>query len=134
MSAACLIILVIYFMTRELYSLYLKKLSYFLTFQNYVEWMVYITATIFVVFVYINHCGCPSSWQWQVGIFSVLFGWLNLIFITSNIPGLSLYTMIFKEILHQFFNLAIFAILLIIAFSLVLFMMFHNPTPSAKVS
>ncbi len=132
MSAACVIILAVYHMLREIFWLILSGRAYFFSVQNYVEWVIYITSIIFVVFVYINDCGCPSSWQWQIGFFCVFLGWLNLIFSANNVPGISLYVIMFKEIAITFWNLIIFAFLLILAFSIILFMMFHNPA-SAKV-
>ena len=133
MSAACVLILAAFHIIREIVWLFLNVKAYFSSLQNYIEWLLYCTATVFVIFVYINYCGCPSSWQWQIGIFCVFLAWLNLIFFASNIPGISLYVIMFKEIFLTFFKLILFALLLITAFSLILFMMFHNPTPTAKV-
>ena len=133
MSAACVLILVVYHVIKETVWLCLTMKTYFLGVQNYIEWILLTTATIFVVFVYINDCGCPSSWQWQIGIFAIFLGWLNMIFFASNIPWISIYVIMFREIFLTFFKLLLFALLLITAFSIVLFMMFYNPTPTAKV-
>lgn len=132
-SAACVIILAAYHMIKEVIWIFFSKKTYFLHVQNYAEWVLCITAILFVVFVFINHCGCPTKWQWQVGIASVFLGWLNLIFMTSNIPVISIYAIMFRDIFITFSKLVIFAVLLISAFSLILYMMFHNPTHSAKV-
>ena len=134
MSAACVLILVAYHVIIESIWLSINIRIYFLDHDNYVEWIFYITATIFVVPVYVNDCGCPSSWQWQIGIFCVFIGWRNVVVLTSNIPWLSLYVIMFREIFITFLELILFALLLITAFSIILFMMFYNPTPTAKVS
>ena len=133
MSAACVLILIGYHVICEICWLMVTGPSYFKELWNWVQWLLYITATLFVIPVYINHCGCASHWQWQVGIVSVLLVWLDLIMSASNIPGISLFVIMFREIASTFFRLIFFALLLIIAFTLMLFMMFHNPTHTAKV-
>ena len=107
--------------------------KYFYNIYHYLEWILFHLSIIFVVFVFINDCGCPFQWQWQVGIVSVFLGWINLIFLMSNIPVISLYVIMFREIFFTFSTLIVFAVVLISAFSLVLFMMFHDPTSSARV-
>lgn len=131
--AASVIVLAIYHLIREVIWFYCTVKTYLFQPQNYVEWVLYITAIIFVVFVFFNDCGCPSRWQWQVGITSIFLGWLNLIFVASQFPMISIYVIMFREIFYTFSKLILFALLLISAFSLLLFMMFHNPTSTAMV-
>ena len=131
--AACVILLTICHMIMEVIWLCFTYKTYFLQILNYILWVLYITSIIFVSFVFINDCGCPSLWQWQVGIVSIFLGWLNLIFVASHIPTISIYVIMFRDIFFTFSQLIMFALLLISAFSLILFMMFHNPTSTAKV-
>ena len=121
-------------MLREVLWFWLKFKTYLYDLTNYMEWTLYSTSIIFVIFVYINDCGCPTPWQWQVGIVSVFLAWLNLILVASQIPFLSLYVIMFRDIFLTFSQLILFALVLISGFSLILFMMFHNPTSSAQVS
>lgn len=137
MSYVCAIgvmVLAAYHILREIFWMAFQFRAYVYNIQNYIQWGLYTTSVIFVVFVFINHCGCPRNWQWQVGIVSVFLGWLNLIFLASNFPVISIYVIMFRDIFNTFFKLVFFALLLVSANSLVLFMMFHNPTATAKVT
>lgn len=131
--AACVILLAFYHLFKELVWFYCNIKTYLFDVQNYIELVLYMTALVFVSFVFVNHCGCPEKWQWQVGIASVFLGWLNLIFQAYHIPMISIYVIMFRDIFITFTKLIMFALLLISAFSLLLFMMFHNPTSTAKV-
>ena len=104
-----------------------SKADFFKDFQNYNEILLYLLSVPFV-FVYTSDCGCPEKWQWQMGIIAIFLAWLNMIFFAYNFPGTGVYVIMFKKIFSTFFKLTIFAFLLVAAFSLILFMMFHNPT------
>lgn len=112
------------------------RITYSLTeyvkdFRNYVEVVLYTSCVLFV-FNFLNQCGCPKDWQWQIGIFVVFLGWINLIFFASRFPKTGLYVLVFKEILFTFLKLILFSILLVLAFSLILFMMFNSPTATVS--
>lgn len=130
--AIIVIILSIYYISKEFVSLIIYDYKDYITYlKGYDKLLLYLLSIIFV-FVFLNDCGCPMKWQWQIGIFTLFLGWINLIFTGSNFPGTGLYVIMFKKLFWTFFSLVLFAFLLVAAFSLILFMMFHNPT--AKVS
>ena len=141
--ATLVIILVIYHLIIEflLFSssiaIYIRtpknygKAPYLRNLQNYVKLLLYMLSLIFV-FVYLNECGCPRDWQWQIGLVAMFLGWLHLIFLTYNFPGTGLYVIMFNTIFFTFFKLILFALLLIGAFSVILFMMFHDPTAKVR--
>lgn len=118
---------------REVVWLIFKSRDYIYNIQNYIQWGLYITAIVFVSTMFINDCGCPAIWQWQVGIASIFLGWLNFVFLAAHFPVITLYVIIFRDIFITYFKLLLFALLLISSFSIILFMMFHDPTPSARV-
>ena len=129
--AICTIILAVYHLFKESVWCYCSTPPvYFKDIQNYNELVLYSMSMVFV-FIFWNGCGCPTDWQWQIGIFVVFLGWINMIFFASNFPGTAIYVIMFKEIFLTFFRLILFAILLVAAFSLILFMMFYSP--DAKV-
>lgn len=125
--AAMVILLAIYHLVVEIFRLMYSVKSYLKDARNYVELLLYCFCVIFV-FNFANDCGCVSEWQWQVGIFVVFLGWINLIFFASKFPQTGIYVLVFKEILITFLKLVAFSILLVIAFSLILYMMFYNPS------
>ena len=61
------------------YSRYLKTLWSFMTdFQNWLEVPMLVLSVIFVS-VFTNDCLCPMEFQWQIGIFAILFVWFDFI-------------------------------------------------------
>lgn len=129
--AALVILVAIYHLVVEMLRLTYGIKSYFTSIKNYLELALYICSVVFV-FTFATPCGCPKDWQWQVGIFVVFLGWINLIFFASKFPRTGIYVLVFKEILQTFLSLVAFGLLLVIAFSLVLYMMFYSPTASVS--
>ena len=83
--------------------------------------------SIVYVFIYFDECGCPKEWQWHLGILIVLLAWVDLMIIAAEFPISGTFILIFKEILYTILGLFTFALPMILAFAIILFMMFHNP-------
>ncbi len=133
MLAACAVVFAIYHLFKEVVWCYCSTPRvYFMDIQNYNELLLYLLS-LFFVFIFWNTCGCPTHWQWQIGIFVIFLGWINMIFFASNFPGTAIYVIMFKEIFFTFFRLTLFAILLVAAFSLILFMMFYTPNADVRM-
>ncbi len=124
--AVLVILLALYHLLIEILRMGYNVLGYLKDVRNYVEVLLYIFCIVFV-FNFANECGCPRRWQWQIGIFVVFLGWINLIFFASKFPRTGIYVLVFKEILVTFLKLVAFSILLVFAFSLILYMMFSSP-------
>ena len=61
------------------YSRHLKTLWSFMTdFQNWIEVPMLVLSVVFVS-VFTNDCLCPTKWQWEIGIFAILFVWFDFI-------------------------------------------------------
>ena len=111
----------------ELYSLVYFFHDYKKDLRNIIQILLYVSCIIFVS-NFSNECGCPTKWQWQIGIFVVFLGWINLIFFASKFPKTGIYVLVFKRILITFLKLMVaFGVLLVLAFSLILYMMFSSP-------
>ena len=54
--------------------------SFLTDFQNWpwIELPMLICSIIFVS-VFRMPCQCPTTWQWQIGVFAMLFAWFDLI-------------------------------------------------------
>ena len=132
--AACTMILAFYHLIKEaVWCYHSTPIAYLKSIQNYNELVLYSLSMVFV-FIFLNRCGCPTGWQWQIGIFVIFLGWINMIFFASNFPGTAIYVIMFKEIFLTFFRLTLFAVLLVLAFSLILFMMFYDPNAEVNRS
>lgn len=129
--AGIVIAMAVVLICKEFLWMKINKLAYFYSFQNYNELLIYSLSIVFV-FVFKNDCGCPEKWQWQLGIFVIFMAWIKMIFTFSTIPRTGLYIIMFKKIFLTFSKLIFFALLLVTAFSLLLFMMFHNPFANVR--
>ena len=68
-----------------------------------------------------------SKDMWRTGIFAIIFAWTNLIILGSNFPTLGQYAIIFINIFKTFIKVALFGIVLVMASTIVLRMIFYNP-------
>lgn len=125
------IFLSLYHLLIEAFQIIYSAKEYLQDAQNYIQLPLFFFTVIFA-FIFPNHCGCPKDWQWQIGIFCVFLAWINLINFASKFPSTGVYVLVFKQISITFLKLASFSIILVLAFSLILFMMFHSP--AAEVS
>ena len=95
------------------------------------EMLIYIFSIVFVS-NFFTDCGCPTIWQWNIGIFVVFLAWINMLLIASEIPWIGIYVIIFKNIVLTFMKMILFSLILIVGFTFVLFMIFFDP--NAQVS
>ena len=70
---------------------------------------------------------CLSKLFWRLGVFAVIIAWTKLIVMLSKLPVIGEYALIFSTICKTFFKLALFGILLVLASTFVLDMIFYNP-------
>lgn len=131
--AAMVILLAVYHLLVEVLRMTYSIVAYLKDIRNYFELLLYTSCVIFV-FNFATDCGCVLDWQWQLGIFVVFLGWINLIFFASKVPVTGIYVLVFKEILLTFLKLVLFSMLLVIAFSLILYMMFSDPNAMVRIS
>ena len=127
------IVLAILHLAKEVYQAVQAKFDYFRSLQNWNELILFLLSIIYV-FIFANDCGCPTMWQWQVGIFAVFLAWINLIIIAAEIPRIGIFVLIFKEIFITFMKLVLFSLILVAAFAIVLFMMFYSPTAEVSIA
>ena len=116
----------------EGYQIVHSPIEYAVDPQNYVQLPLFITSIGFV-FIFPNQCGCTKDWQWQLGIFVVLLGWINLIIFASKYSITGKYVLVlWKIFLTTFEVFASFLIILVAGFSLILFMMFNTPVATVR--
>lgn len=98
-------------------------------FDNYLQVMVFIMAIIFSLLTIVNTAtdGCCGVWTWHVGLFAIILGWTYLIHLSSKLPFVGEQAIMFLDILWTFLKLSIFALLLVLAATIVLAMTFFNP-------
>ena len=124
--AALIILLSLYHQILEVCQIIYYGFEYIYQLQNYVEFFVYILSIAFV-FVFFNDCGCPKEWQWQIGVLAMLTAWTNVIFFAFKFPAIGIFVLIFYKIVITFLKVVLFSLVLILGFSFILLMVFHNP-------
>ena len=110
----------------ELIQLWQTKLSYFLDWVNYLEWVLFLSSIIFA-FVFLSPCYCLPNWQWQVGAVAVFLSWIDLIIFFRKFPITGIYIVMFMDIFYIFWKMVILALMLVMAFALSFYMLFHDP-------
>ena len=103
------------------------KLNYFISLINWMELTLYILSFIFVL-VFHDKCLCPFRWQWQIGIVAVFLAWINLMIFFSKFPLTGVYVLMFTTICYTFLKILVLSLLLVIAFALTFFLIFHEPS------
>ena len=101
--------------------------------KNLLQLLLILFSLIYSVSVLANGGNrCPQGWQWHFGLFAIILGWTYLIFLSYKLPWIGVYAITFMSIVLTFFKLAFFAALLILASTIILKMVFFDPT--AQVS
>ena len=98
---------------------------YFLSTENYIEVLAYVSSIMFVSHFGTN-CWCPTNWQWQLGAIAVFLAWINLILFLKRVPHLDIYILIFNTILQSFLKFALIAFLFVMAFGIAFYMILYK--------
>ena len=109
----------------ELVQCVMAGYHYFLSFENYIEVLAYLSSVIFVS-QFGTNCWCSTNWQWQLGAFSVFLAWINLILFLKRVPLLGIYVLMFNAILHSFVKFALIAFLFVVAFCIAFYMLLYK--------
>ena len=78
--------------------------------------------------------GCPTAWQLHIGLFAVTYGWIYFILLTSKLPLVGVYTIIYSTITITFTKLVLFALLLSLGTSVVFSVVFFDSRKEVSIS
>jgi len=95
---------------------------YLLKMSNYIEIILYIGLTIFVIYDF-HQLVCLPSWQWQLGAVCMFLIGFNLVLILHQQTLFGIYVVMFQNILGTFIRVIPTALLLILAFTQPFFML-----------
>ncbi len=123
------LILAILRLIMEMYQLYSRKgVGYFNDWVNWFELAEYISIIIFLVSVERSECFCPQTWEWEVGVVSLVLSWVVLIAWLQAMHWMGIYVTIMIRIIVSFARVAIFGVLLVVGFGLTFYLLFYQPT------
>ena len=97
--------------------------------KDWINWMeipLYMCSIIFTV-IFATPCLCVYDWQWQIGVVSIFLAWMVLITFLQKWPLTGIYVLMFLNILGSFLSIIFLALLLVIAFALVFYMLLFEP-------
>ena len=98
------------------------------TFYHYLQVILLFFTVIFCVLTIVNTAtdGCCEEATWHMGLFSIIFGWTYLIHLSSTLPYVGQQAIMFLNIVRTFLKLTVFALLLVLAATIVLVMTFYD--------
>jgi len=119
------IIFAVLHLAKEIYQIYSQRFRYFTEWSNALEWTLYITALLFVL----PYVGDPNTFKntyavyWQMGTFSIFFGYINLILIIEPLKYVGLYVTMFLEVMKTVLKVLCLFVMFTLAFSMAFFIL-----------
>lgn len=97
-------------------------------FYKYLQVIVFVLALIFSILTIINTAnnGRLERVTWHFGLFAIICGWIFLIHLCSKMPFIGEQAIVFLDIVWTFSKLTLFALLLVLAATIVLAMTFFD--------
>ena len=112
-------------LAKEIYQIYSQKFRYFTDWSNALEWTLYITALLFVLPYISDDTSLRDEYDlyWQMGTFSIFFGYINLILIIEPLKYLGLYVTMFLEVMKTVLKVLCLFVMFTLAFSMAFFIL-----------
>uniref|UniRef100_T1ILR7 Ion transport domain-containing protein n=1 Tax=Strigamia maritima TaxID=126957 RepID=T1ILR7_STRMM len=127
MGKYIIIVLSVISLIRETFQIYQMRWHY-LNAENILQWVCYVSSLLLVIDF--NECseqtGYRESWQWQMASVTVLFSWVDLLLFIRKFPYLGIYAVMFTYVFRTFVKALTVMSLLLIAFGLAFYTIFHN--------
>ncbi|XP_028391719.1 transient receptor potential cation channel subfamily A member 1-like isoform X3 [Dendronephthya gigantea] len=99
---------------KEILQLRLSTANYIKDSDNYIEWVIFICAVIYVV----PGGSTKTKVQITAGVISVFLGWINFSFFLKRFSLFGIYIIMAKRVFRTVFKVLPFVLLFIVAFSL----------------
>ena len=134
---ASTLFLAIFRIVVELCQLYSSKVVGYL--QHWVNWLELTQCISIIIFLFSvrtggrSKCYCPLEWEWEVGVVSLALSWVVLIVWLQAMHWIGIYVTIMLRIISSFVRVAVFGLLLVVAFGLAFYMLFKQPAPDNQV-
>ena len=95
---------------------------------SYLQVMVFILALLYSLLILADTAttGCCEEVTWHFGLFAIVLGWTHLIHLCSKLPFIGEHAIVFLDIAWTFLKLTAFALMLVLAATIVLAMTFFN--------
>lgn len=119
------IVFAVLHLAKEFYQIYTQRLRYFTEWTNFLEWALYLTAFLFVLPYVTDDTGLRQNFEiyWQMGTFSIFFGYVNLILIVEPIKFLGLYVTMFLEVMKTVLKVLLLFVMFTLAFAMAFYIL-----------
>jgi len=107
---------------KELLSLFSKRLTYIVDVSNYLEWVCFITAILYVI----PPCDCKAGYKREVGAVTLFFGWMNLILYFRRLSSYGQYVIMLTTMFVTLFKVLLLWMLFIMAFGTTFLMLMDD--------
>jgi len=104
-----------------------KVFGYFKSWVNMIELAQCISVAVFLFDVGGDRCFCLTRREWEAGIVSLSLTWIVLFVWLQTMHWIGIYVTIMLKIIYSFIKVAMFGLLLIVAFGLSFYMLFYRP-------
>ncbi|RDD43955.1 Transient receptor potential cation channel subfamily A member 1 [Trichoplax sp. H2] len=98
----------------EALQIWRQRLSYFLSYTNYIELFMYISAITFSIPPGYE----PSTNQWAIGSVNICLAWCNLVVFLQRLPTFGIYIVMLRSVLLTIIKVGVMLAFLIVAFGL----------------
>ncbi|XP_064626190.1 transient receptor potential cation channel subfamily A member 1-like isoform X2 [Lineus longissimus] len=127
-AATIIVVFCLLNMVKEVIQMVQQKMKYFLDVTNLLEWILYISCSVFL---------CPSltmststHFQWESGAVATFLAWVNLLLFFQRSGRFGIYVVMFLEILKTLIEVLVVFFVLIVAFGLAFYIVLTNKTNS----
>ena len=75
-----------------------------------------------------------QDWQWQLGVFTVFFAWMNFLLFLRRLPRIGIYVVMIVEILKTFLRFFAIFFLFILAFAICFTILLKNQVSQSAMA
>lgn len=111
-------------LTKEVVQIYRQRLKYWATITNYIEWLIYGSALVFVFPI----CACKAHFKSEAAAFSLFFAWLNLVLYLRRLSYYGKYVIMLLTMFQTLFQVLLLFFLFVVAFGTTFYLLMYNKT------
>ena len=115
-------------LAKEIYQIYTQRFRYFTEWSNVLEWALYLSALLFVLPYISDDTNLRSDFEiyWQMGTFSIFFGYVNLILVIEPLKYVGIYVTMFNEVMKTVLKVLCLFVMFTLAFSMAFYILLRE--------
>ncbi|XP_027052782.1 transient receptor potential cation channel subfamily A member 1-like [Pocillopora damicornis] len=109
-------------LTKEIVQIMRQRLKYWTAITNYIEWVIYVSALVFVFPI----CACKAHYKSEAAAFSLFFAWLNLVLYFRRLSYYGKYVIMLLTMFKTLFQVLLLFFLFVVAFGTTFYLLMYN--------